>query len=180
MRFTLSVNMNNKLMNTRRTAYLLWLLGFFVPLSGLHRFYNGKILTGVLWLCTWGLLGFGQVLDVFFIPGMVESHNAKRRLKQLEDNFSASKTQTTVDVQAEPVRKGGTTTATLTRDRMMLKLLHAAQQQGGYLSVTQGVMATGADFAAVEAVLNDMLKSGYVGITNDPETGIVLYDFKEL
>jgi hypothetical protein len=41
-------------------------------------------------------------------------------------------------------------------------------------------MATGASFEEVEKVLNQMLKSGYVGIENHPETGIVLYDFHEL
>jgi hypothetical protein len=39
---------------------------------------------------------------------------------------------------------------------------------------------SGVGFADVEATLKDMAKTGYVGITNDPATGIVLYDFKEL
>ena len=62
----------------------------------------------------------------------------------------------------------------------MVKLLKAAQIKGGKISVTHGVMATGASFAEVEAVLKQMLKSGYVSINNDPDTGTVLYHFHEL
>ena len=62
----------------------------------------------------------------------------------------------------------------------MVKLLKAAVARNGKLSVTQGVMDTGASFAAVEATLKEMVKSGYVGVDNHPDTGIVIYHFLEL
>ena len=57
-------------------AYLLWLPGLFL-VCGLHRFYAGKILTGLLWLLTFGLLGIGQLIDLFLIPSMIAQHNAR-------------------------------------------------------------------------------------------------------
>jgi hypothetical protein len=39
------------------------LLGYL----GLHRFYEGKIWTGILWLCTAGLFGVGVVVDAILI-----------------------------------------------------------------------------------------------------------------
>ena len=57
-------------------AYLLWLL-CFVGFCGIHRFYLGKPITGLIWLFTGGLLLVGQVIDLFLIPGMVETANRR-------------------------------------------------------------------------------------------------------
>jgi TM2 domain-containing membrane protein YozV len=58
------------------TAYLLWLL-CFVGLCGIHRFYCGKWISGLIWIFTGGLLLVGQIIDLVLIPGMVERANAR-------------------------------------------------------------------------------------------------------
>jgi hypothetical protein len=65
-------------------------------------------------------------------------------------------------------------------NQLMVALIRAAEIKGGSLTVTQGVSATGAGFAEVEATLKEMLKSGYVRIDNDPISGAVTYYFDEL
>lgn len=47
-------------------ALALWCLSI-IGLAGIHRFYAGKIGTGILWLVTFGLFGIGQLIDLFFI-----------------------------------------------------------------------------------------------------------------
>lgn len=48
-----------------RTATLL--LCLFLGVLGVHRFYVGKIGTGILWLLTLGLLGIGELIDFIMI-----------------------------------------------------------------------------------------------------------------
>lgn len=57
-------------------AYLLW-FGWLMGLCGIHRFYAGKPLTGIIWLFTLGLLGIGQFIDLFLIPSMIAKANAQ-------------------------------------------------------------------------------------------------------
>jgi TM2 domain-containing membrane protein YozV len=49
---------------SRLTALLLC---FFLGAFGIHRFYVGKVGTGVLWLLTLGVLGIGALIDFVMI-----------------------------------------------------------------------------------------------------------------
>jgi len=155
--------------NKVSSAYIFW-LGCLLQLHGLHRIYNGKIGTGLLWLSTFGLFGIGQLVDLFLIPNMVDDYNTKLKARM---GISAAGVPLWQPVVASTVVKP-------TREQLMVKLLKAAEARGGKLSVTQAVMDTGASFAEVEAILKEMLKKGYVGVDNHPDTGIVIYHFLEL
>ncbi len=59
-------------------AFLFW-AACLVGVCGLHRFYLRRYISGVIWLLTFGLLGIGQLVDLFLINGMVREENADRR-----------------------------------------------------------------------------------------------------
>ena len=42
-------------------------LCFFLGWLGVHRFYVGKIGTGLLWMFTLGLFGVGEIVDLIMI-----------------------------------------------------------------------------------------------------------------
>lgn len=58
-------------------AYVLLMLGWF-GFCGLHRIYLGRWVSGLLWMFTFGLLGIGQVIDLFFIPRMADDYSRGR------------------------------------------------------------------------------------------------------
>ena len=63
-----NTNVNGGFAGTRmKNKWVALLLCFFVGYLGAHRFYEGKIGTGILWLCTCGLCGVGWIIDFFIL-----------------------------------------------------------------------------------------------------------------
>ncbi len=58
-------------------AYLLWFVGG-LGILGLHRFYTGNVVSGLIWFFTGGCFGIGALVDLFLIPGLVISSNNQR------------------------------------------------------------------------------------------------------
>jgi len=52
-----------------------WILQTFLGVFGIHRFYLGKVGTGIIWLLTAGLFGFGYIYDYFTLNGQVDEAN---------------------------------------------------------------------------------------------------------
>lgn len=52
-----------------------WILLTFLGFFGIHRFYMGKILTGILWLLTAGLFGIGWLYDFCTLNGQINERN---------------------------------------------------------------------------------------------------------
>lgn len=166
--------------NNLAIAYFLWFFGFF-GFCGIHRFYLGKPITGLLWLFSGGLCFVGQFIDLFLIPGMVkegQTYNPPllprestlfpvqfgqqilEKLERLDDKlqntFSRSK-----KVETTPFHQ----------------LLEAAAANQRVLSFAQAMIATGLNPDQVEQLLTDGMRRGIIHIGNDPETGAVRYYF---
>jgi TM2 domain-containing membrane protein YozV len=58
-------------------AFTLWLPGL-VGICGLQRFYLGLTGTGIVWFFTFGLLGIGQLIDLFRLGSLVRRANFYR------------------------------------------------------------------------------------------------------
>lgn len=57
---------------------IAWVLLTFLGLLGMHRFYMGKWVTGILYLCTAGLLGVGLLYDFWTMNDQITVVNAQQ------------------------------------------------------------------------------------------------------
>lgn len=54
---------------------ICWVLLTFLGFFGIHRFYMGKFLTGLIWLLTGGLFTFGVIYDYWTLNGQISEVN---------------------------------------------------------------------------------------------------------
>ena len=52
-----------------------WILLVFLGILGIHRFYLGKWVTGIIWLLTGGLLLFGLLYDLLTLNTQIDEAN---------------------------------------------------------------------------------------------------------
>lgn len=54
-----------------KSKWVSFFLCLFLGIFGAHKFYEGRVLLGVLYICTGGLFGVGIIIDLivlFFKP----------------------------------------------------------------------------------------------------------------
>ena len=139
-------------------AYLLWLVSGCGAL-GFHRFYLGKIPTGLLWMLTGGLGMVGSIYDFLTLPGQVREANIRNALYNRErrqyqttgPNFRQNRMnggqedwRYAKDAQYRVVSGKGHEKESL--ERVILKL---AKENNGVLTVSE--VALGADISIDEA-----------------------------
>jgi TM2 domain-containing membrane protein YozV len=60
----------------RKDYSVAWVLLTFLGLFGVHRMYIGKWVTGIIYLCTAGLLGIGYLYDFWTLNDQITVINA--------------------------------------------------------------------------------------------------------
>ena len=144
-------------MKSTGMAYLLWglwLLGF----AGIHRFYLGKPISGLIWFFTWGLFGIGQIFDLLLIPEMVEKKNFSYRARLAEVQYP----QLPSDVTLNPPRSD---------IHLILKLLSERSEA----TLADCVLATGKDTSKIQALLEQMQRDELIEVGNRESDGAIVY-----
>lgn len=86
-----------RIANEKKSTMLAYFLWFFLGWFGVHHFYLGKPIVGVIYLllsiiggATWALgvgvfclaiVGIGLFIDLFRIPGFIQKNIAKKRME---------------------------------------------------------------------------------------------------
>jgi len=61
-----------------RSYTVSWILLTFLGIFGIHRFYLGKWISGLIWLLTGGLLLLGLLYDLWTLNEQVDDINCGR------------------------------------------------------------------------------------------------------
>jgi TM2 domain-containing membrane protein YozV len=56
---------------------IAWILLVFLGPLGIHRFYMGKVISGLIWLFSAGLLGLGWLYDLWTLNDQISEINAR-------------------------------------------------------------------------------------------------------
>jgi TM2 domain-containing membrane protein YozV len=159
------------LLHERRSvglAYLFWAMAFLaIPLGlpglhGLHRFYCSKPRSGALWLVSFGLLGIGQLIDLFLIPGMVEQANQDLLLQQVQ--------------QVQQAQGGQNLPVLPSLEKQLLQL--ARQRTPGGFTLNDALLEVdllpGQGSASITKEIQRLLEADLLHVGND-ERGRVIY-----
>ncbi|HWO87668.1 MAG TPA: TM2 domain-containing protein [Gemmatimonadales bacterium] len=155
-------------MKDKSIAYILW-AACFMGICGLQRLYLGKIGTGLLYLFTFGLLGIGQLVDLFTIPAMVREANDRILADFARGHVLAGVGGGLLLGRAKP----------RTTEEFQVALTVAAEAAGGKLTIAEAVRATGRSFKDVKAELDRMVVEGYIELDSD-DNGEIFYRFPGL
>ena len=160
-------------MRNTGTAYLLWLtclLGF----CGVHRLYAGKYISGIIWLFTMGFFGFGQLIDLALIPGMVEDKNLKYKMLYGGTHQNQVTPQVIVNI-ADGCAPTAKTQKTSSEKSGLQIILQLAKDNSGSVSVADCVIATGNSVGEVKKTLGMLCAQEVMAIDNHYETGSIIY-----
>jgi TM2 domain-containing membrane protein YozV/predicted transcriptional regulator len=150
-------------------AYLLWFFSGFGAL-GFHRFYLGKIPSGLLWMCTAGLAYVGAIYDFFTLPGQVREANLRNALYHNIAGSAGGGWRSVNDGEARIVREKESV------ERSILKL---ARKNKGILTTSE--LALEAEISIDEARKNlDALVSKGIMELRVRRSGTLVYTLPEM
>jgi hypothetical protein len=145
-------------------AYLLWLISGCGAL-GFHRFYLGKIPTGVIWMFTGGVCMIGSIYDFFTLPSQVRKANMERAM------LNAYGLQDIRDIQKMSIVKEVET--------VERSILHLAKENQGLITATEVALAANIPLEKAKKALDELVTKGFAEI-RVRKTGTIVYALPEM
>jgi len=146
-------------------AYLLWFFSGFGAL-GFHRFYLGKIPTGLLWMFTGGLFTIGSIFDFFTLSSQVREANMRRAIyNQSGQNFHHWHHADGGD--------GGQTRIKHDKDSIERIILREAKANNGVITSSDIALAGSISIEEAKTYLDTLVSKGFAELRVRKSGGLV-------
>jgi predicted transcriptional regulator len=159
-------------------AYLLWLFSGCGAL-GFHRFYLGKIPTGVLWMFTGGLGMVGSIYDFFTLSRQVQEANIRRAL--FNPNVVRNINQDTLNgADTGNWRYADDSQTRIVREKDSLEriILRQAKENSGILTVSEVALAANVPLEEAKKALDILVNKGFAEL-RVRKSGTLVYTLPE-
>jgi len=138
-------------------AYLLWLISGFGAL-GFHRFYLGKIPTGLLWMFTGGLGMVGSVYDFLTLPGQVREANIRNALYDRRTQQPTGQQESWRYANDANYKVVNGKQEKESPERVILKL---AKENNGILTVSEVALGANVSIDEAKKILDTLVTKGF-------------------
>ena len=139
-------------------AYILWLLSGFGAL-GFHRFYLGKIPTGLLWMFTGGLFTFGSIYDFITLPSQVREANYRNAI--LNKAYRQSRRPINQDWRYASDAEARVVGSNNNKDHPERVVLKLAKDNKGILTVSDLALAADIPIEQAKEILEALVSKGF-------------------
>ncbi|MDR2246237.1 MAG: TM2 domain-containing protein [Treponema sp.] len=156
-------------------AYLLWLASGCGAL-GFHRFYLGKIPTGLLWMFTGGLGMVGSIYDFFTLPGQVREANIRNAL------LSGAATNRNPGAGHDPWRYANDASSRIVhehKETVERVILRTAKQNKGIVTASEVALEANIPMEDAKKALDILVNKGFAEI-RVRKSGTIVYTLPEL
>ena len=140
-------------------AYLLWLLSGFGAL-GFHRFYMGKVPTGLLWMFTGGLGMIGSIYDFLTLPGQIREANIRKALFDGRERRPLGVPDWRYAEDAE-ARVVGISHKNQSKESLEHIILRIAKENNGILTVSDVALGAGVPIEEGKKYLETLVSKGF-------------------
>jgi len=156
-------------MHSTGLAYLLWVVSGCGAL-GFHRFYLGKIGTGILWMLTGGLLGIGSIYDLVTMPKQVREANILKSVRDGSIRFDGTYLHSI---------NGSQTSLISEREDIEHVILRVAKTNNGIITASELALAGRTSIEEAKRALDTMVTKGHAEL-RVRQSGTLVYSIPDL
>jgi TM2 domain-containing membrane protein YozV len=154
-------------------AYLLWFFSGFGVL-GFHRFYLGKIGTGLLYMVTGGLFGIGAFYDLLTMPLQVREANLRLDYRNAMVDALGRGAVTPQDRTAT----GSARVLNKNKESLEQVILRTARRRSGIVTPSEVALESDRSLDEAKKALETLVNKGYADLRVS-KNGALVYFFQE-